>query len=169
MNIKSIALATMLATGIATLNAQTVKGNKYIGGNLALGVSNEKEKDDKFSNDNFDFELNVTGGYFLTNKMALGIFLKTAFSNYTNSSKTSFSDIDDKNISNQYAGGVELTKFITIKNKFSFAFKNQLGFSIMNGDYNYTSYNINGILILLLKHQQQQLLATVLFRNSIIL
>lgn len=140
MNIKSIALATM----IATVNAQELKGKKYVGGNFSLGVNSENEKDDKFSNDNFNFEMNVSGGYFFTNKMALGIFLKTAFSNYTNSSKTSFSDIDDKKISNQYAVGVELTKFITITNKFSFAFKNQLGFSIMNSDYNYTSDNING-------------------------
>ncbi|HRC31947.1 MAG TPA: hypothetical protein PK736_00735 [Bacteroidia bacterium] len=144
MNIKSIALATMLATGIATVNAQELKGKKYVGGNFSLGVNSENEKDDKFSKDNLNFEMNVSGGYFFTNKMALGFFLKTAFSNYTNSSKTSFSDIDDKNISNQYAGGVELTKFITIKNKFSFAFKNQLVFSIMNSDYNYTSDNING-------------------------
>ncbi len=144
MNIKSIALVTMLATVIATVNAQELKGKKYVGGNFSLGVNSENEKDDKFSNDNFNFEMNVLGGYFFTNKMALGIFLKTAFSNYTNSSKTSFSDIDDKNISNQYAGGVELTKFIIIKNKFSFAFKHQLGYSMLKNNYdnNNTTSNV---------------------------
>lgn len=144
MNIKSIALATMLATGIATVNAQTVKGNKYIGGNFALAIKSESENDEKASYDNFYFDVNVSGGYFLTNKLALGVFLNTGASNSTNKNLMGTSSTNNKNSSNQYAGGVELTKFITIKNKFSFAFKNQLGFSIMNGDYNYTSDNING-------------------------
>ena len=120
MNIKSIALATILATGIATLNAQELKGKKYIGGNFRLGANSENEKDDKFSNDNFYFDMNVSGGYFFSNKMALGIFLNTSASNYTNKTSGPFS-YNNKYSSNQYAGGVELTKFITIKNKFSFA------------------------------------------------
>lgn len=145
MNIKSIALATMLATGIATVNAQTVKGTKYVGGNIAIGVGQEKEKDSKFSNDNFDFGLNVSGGYFLSNKTALGVFLRTGISNNVSDTKNSMSTYNNKSNSNQFGGGVELVKFIPVKNKFMLALKHQLGYSMIKNDYNYTSNNTNDL------------------------
>jgi hypothetical protein len=145
MNIKSIALVTMLAAGIATVNAQIVKGNKYVGGNLGLGVKNENEKDDKFSNDNYNFDLNAAGGNFLTNKLALGVFLKIGASKITNDDTETNSSYNYKLTLNKLAGGIELTKFITIKNKFYFGFKHQLGYSTIISELNSVSIGGNTI------------------------
>lgn len=86
---KKVFLIIALGAFFLSSNAQTTQGSILVGAGFGFNSSNEKNKDGDFTSKSSNSNLFVGGGYFLVDKLAVGIDL-----NFGGGSRSSNQDLD---------------------------------------------------------------------------
>lgn len=133
---KIIIAIAVLSISTLTLQAQTEKGTKFIGGNFGFN-SNNNSKNSENESKGSSYSFFPKAGYFISNNFALGANLGISYTR----TKWAPSRADDKILS--FGAGSFLRQYLTITERFRFF--SEVGFSWTTAKYRPTINNENVI------------------------
>ncbi|ALL07687.1 hypothetical protein AQ505_20645 [Pedobacter sp. PACM 27299] len=110
---KIIVTIAALSISTLTLQAQTEKGTKFIGGNFGFNSNNNSRNSENVSK-NSSYSFNPKAGYFISNNFVLGANLGIVYT------KTRYSPSQTENNIISFGAGSFLRHYLTITERFRF-------------------------------------------------
>ena len=141
---KKVLLVTLVIFTITSGFAQTEKGKMFIGGNINITGRNNSNKPDSLESEkvkSFSFQINPNVGYFIKDNFAVGINLNFGIANSTQnynaiSGQLPYYEMNYKDNSITYGGGVFARRYFKIADKFFF---------LLNGNINYNYQTLKDV------------------------